>query len=1058
MIARTQTIISSMIHHTLGADVRSHVFVRFGSMSILLGALALATGACNVPAETDQAAESEAEDQARDEGEVGEAEDGAELTEGGTITDEPHTEDELLTNVRQLILEGKRSGEGYFSPDGRYLIFQAEREPDNPFYQMYLLDLETGDTRRLSPGQGKTTCGWVHPSNERVIFASSHDDPGAADKMQTELDLREKGEQRRYEWAYDDHYEIYSVDLETEEFTNLTNSPGYDAEGSYSPDGSLIAFSSNRLAYGDEPMSEEDQELFEFDNGYMAEIYLMNADGSDIRRLTDTPGYDGGPFFSPDGQRILWRRFNAEGDVAEIYTMNIDGSDETRLTDLGAMSWAPFYHPTGDYIIFSTSVHGFQNFEFYMVDTAGEKDPVRVTFTDGPDVLPVFNPAGDQLVWSTRRGADGLPQVHIADWNDARARELLALSPQRGSTVYDVGDALDTAADLSATAPEIRPEDARLHVERLTDESMDGRLTGTPGEAAATAYVADAFERLGLEPAGEDGFFQAFDFTSGVSLEGPNVLSVQFGEPEESESDTDEAEEMPDPELDTDWRPLSFSKAGSVGFSDVIFAGYGIKAPKESDQPAYDSYGELDVDGKWVVALRYLPEDITPERRQHLSRYASLRFKAMEARDRGAAGILIVSGPNSQTRDQLVPLRFDASVSGAAIPAVSITDELAGQFFEAAGLDLGQAQTALDEGEMVPGFELPGAQVGAHFSLTFEESVGRNVVGRLVVGEEASEQVVVIGAHVDHLGHGEGGDSLALSEEEGQIHAGADDNASGVAGLIEIAQKLSARDAAGELDEDQRDFVFVAWSGEELGLLGSNHYVKAMKAQMDDAATIYPAVSAYLNMDMIGRLEQSLVLQGIGSSSFWTTEIEKRNVPVGLSLSLSQDTYLPTDATSFYLAGVPILSAFTGAHSEYHSPRDTADTLDYEDLAKVAKLVGLIAQGVATADEPPEYVEIAPEGQGSNRRTGRAYLGTIPDYAETDVQGVMLSGVANESPAAEAGILTGDILVMLAGQEMANIYDFVRVLDALKIGETVEAAVMRDGERIEVTVTPVSRD
>lgn len=1022
--------------------------------------LALAGGACRGAVEP----QSEPEDGAAAQGTA--AGGGSEATDLPVVEDEPHSESDLLTNVRQLIFEGKRSGEGYYSADGRYFIFQSEREPDNPFYQMYLLDLETGDTRLLSPGHGKTTCGWVHPSSEKVILASSHDDPAARDKMTEELDLREAGEQRRYEWAFDDHYDIYEYDLATETFTNLTNSPGYDAEGSYSPDGSLIAFSSNRLAYGDQPMSDEDQERFEFDNGYMADIYLMNADGSDVRRLTDAPGYDGGPFFSPDGQRIVWRRFNIEGDQAEIYTMNIDGSDQKRLTDLGAMSWAPFYHPSGDYIIFSTSVHGFQNFEFYMVDTAGEKEPVRVTFTDGPDVLPVFSPEGDELAWSTRRGADGLPQIHVADWNDARARELLALSAGRGTTTYDVGDALEMAADLSATAPEIRPEDARLHVERLASDAMDGRLTGTPGEAAATAYVADAFETLGLDPAGDDGYFQPFEFTSGVSLEGPNVLSIRFGdgagdaagESEATSEDPNDAGESLDPELDVDWRPLSFSKAGSVGFSEITFAGYGITAPEEGGLPAYDSYADLDVEGRWVVALRYLPEDVTPERRQHLSRYASLRFKAMEARDRGAAGVLIVTGPNSQARDQLVALRFDASVSGAAIPAVSITDDLAQQLFAASGQDLGQAQTALDAGEVVPGFELPGATIGAHFSLAFEESTGRNVLGRLVVGERPSDEVVVIGAHVDHLGRGGGGDSLALSDEQGEIHYGADDNASGVAGLLEIAQHLASREAAGELDEDQRDFIFAAWSGEEIGLLGSNHFVKDRKADLGDAETIFPAVTAYLNMDMIGRLDDSLVLQGVGSSPFWTAEIERRNVAVGLPLALSDDTYLPTDATSFYLAGVPILSAFTGAHSDYHTPRDTADKIDYEDLARVARLIGLVAQGVASAETAPEYVEIAPRGTGTNRRTGRAYLGTIPDYAETDIQGVLLSGVANESPAAAAGIQSGDVLVEMAGQELANIYDFTRVLDSLKIGEEVVAVVMRDGARVELRVTPASRE
>lgn len=967
-----------------------------------------------------------------------------------------HDESDLLDGVRQLIFEGKRSGEGYYSADGSAMIYQAEREDGNPFYQMYVLDLETGDTELVSTGLGKTTCGWFHPDGERILFAASHEDPEAEAKMQEELDLRESGEQRRYEWAYDDTFEIYSRPLDGGEPVNLTNTRGYDAEGSYSPDGSQIVFASNRTAY-DGSMTEEEREIFERDNAYMAELYIMNADGSDVRRLTETPGYDGGPFFSPDGERIVWRRFNENGDVAEIWTMASDGSDKRQLTSLGAMSWAPYYHPSGDYIVFATSVHGFQNFEIYMVDAAGEREPVRVTFTEGPDVLPVFSPDGTELSWSTRRGEDGLPQIHVADWNDDRARELLALSPARGSVSYEA-DTADAevaeavAPDLAASAPELRAEDARLHVEALASDAMEGRLTGTPGEAAATRYVAETFEGLGLAPAGSEGYFQPFDFIDSVALGEPSMLVFQL------DDGTEEGEER-SPEVDVDWRPLAFSKNGSVGFGDLAFAGYGIVAPEDGEQPAYDSYGDLDVQGKWVLVLRYLPEDVDAERRQHLNRYASLRFKALEARDRGALGLLVASGPTSQVSEELVPLRYDGSVAGTSIAAASVSDELASELLARADRDLAEVQAALDGGEEILAFDVPGAATGSHFTLSFEESAGRNVLGRLQIGEAPSDQVVVVGAHVDHLGRGEGGDSLATSEERGQIHYGADDNASGVAGMLEIAQWLAEREAAGELPEESRDIVFAAWSGEELGLLGSNHYVKALQEEtgQDD---LQPAIAAYLNMDMIGRFDEKVVLQGAASSPFWAPEVEKRNVPIGLSLGLSDDTYLPTDATSFYLAGVPILAAFTGAHGDYHSPRDTADKIDYASLADTARLIGALAESVSTAEEAPAYVAVAAKESGTGRGGGggRAYLGTIPDYAEGVERGVLLNGVSVDSPAEEAGLQAGDVLIELAGQELDDIYVFTRVLDGLKIGEEVSATVLRDGERIELTVTPGSRE
>jgi len=998
-----------------------------------------------------------------------EADEGA---DGATEGDEPsegveqdtpsHTESDLLSNGRQLIFAGERSGEGYFSADGTKLIYQSEREADNPFYQIYMLDLETGDTTRVSPGTGKTTCGWIHPDGNMALFASTHDDPDALAEMQAEIDFRNSGETRRYNWDYDPYYDLFAVSLEGErdadgnlvdaEYVNLTNALGYNAEGSYSPDGAKIAFASNRHAYGATPdeilLEGEAAETFEFDPSSQMDIYLMDADGSNVERLTDVEGYDGGPFFSPDGTQIVWRRFNLEGDKAEVWTMALDGSEAKQLTRLEAMSWAPYFHPSGEYIVFTTNLHGYGNFEIYMVDAAGEKEPLRVTFTDGPDVLPVFSPDGDRLAWSTRRGADGKSQLFIADWNHEKALELLAGGAARGQTAYAAGDVAVAAPDMASTDAAIEADDARLHVERLASEEMEGRQTGTPGEAMATAYVAEVFEALGLAPEGDDGgYFQAFAFTSGVSLGGANVLSLQDAEGETVE---------PGLELDRDWRPMAFSKVGSVGFAPLVFAGYGVVAPADGDQKDYDSYDDIDVTDKWAVVLRYLPEDITPERRQHLARYASLRFKAMHARDRGAVGMIVVTGPNAEVKEELVTLEFDASVAGTSIAAASVSNAAAEPWFAAAGTTLAEAQTALDGGEEVEGFELGGFAAGSHFELSFDEGAGRNVLGRLQLGDTPSEEVVVVGAHVDHLGRGEGGDSLARSDEEGMIHYGADDNASGVAGMIEIAQWLDAQAEAGELAELKRDVVFAAWSGEEMGLLGASHYVKQL--QDGDADPIYPEVAAYLNMDMIGRLDEQVVLQGVASSPFWATEIEKRNVVVGLPVSLGEDTYLPTDATSFYLRGVPILSAFTGAHEDYHSPRDTADKLDYEDLAKIARLMGLVTRTAAGLETAPEYVEVAATGQEGNRRTGRVYLGTIPDYADTGVAGVLLSGVSTDSPADEAGLLAGDIIVELAGQTLENLYDYTAVLDNLEIGEPAAIIVLRDGERIELEIEPGSRE
>ena len=317
--------------------------------------------------------------------------------------DEARLQARLLSDIRQLTFTGARAGEGYFSQDGRKLVFQSEREPGNPFFQIYLMDRETGDTSRISPGIGKTTCAWIHPDNQRILFASTQYDPAAMEKQRAEIAFRQSGQSRRYSWDYDEHYELVEFDLESGEYRRLTETLGYDAEGSYSPDGRLICFASNRRAYTGE-LSDDEQALFEKDPASAIDLYLLELESGLVRRLTDHPGYDGGPFFSPDGRQIVWRRFTRDGSAAEVMVMNVDGSDQRQLTNLGAVSWAPFFHPSGKYLIFATNLQGFGNFELYLIDLQGNSDPVRVTYREGFDGLP-FSPDGNTLVWTSNTGS-----------------------------------------------------------------------------------------------------------------------------------------------------------------------------------------------------------------------------------------------------------------------------------------------------------------------------------------------------------------------------------------------------------------------------------------------------------------------------------------------------------------------------------------------------------------------------------------------------------------------------------------------------------------------------
>src|SRR5436190_2132088 len=257
-----------------------------------------------------------------------------------------YQERDFLTRIRRLTVEGKRAGEGYWSPDGKRLVFQSEREPDNPFYQIYVLDFASGETKRISPGIGKTTCPFFRPARDEIECASTH------------------------------------ADLKSKELQQ-------------------------------------------------AELAIMRADGSGQRRLSSVKGYDGGPCFTPDGRRIVWRRFDESGLIADVRMMNVDGTDQRQITDFGSMSWAPYMHPSGDYIIFASNKLGIENFELFMVDAHGTKEPVRVTYSDGFDGLPVPSPDGKQLAWTSTRSSGSAGQLYLAQWNHDKALEAIRNAPPK---------------------------------------------------------------------------------------------------------------------------------------------------------------------------------------------------------------------------------------------------------------------------------------------------------------------------------------------------------------------------------------------------------------------------------------------------------------------------------------------------------------------------------------------------------------------------------------------------------------------------------------------------
>jgi len=584
-------------------------------------------------------------------------------------------------------------------------------------------------------------------------------------------------------------------------------------------------------------------------------------------------------------------------------------------------------------------------------------------------------------------------------------------------------------AALSAQAP--APATAtgtRSYVETLASERFAGREAGSSGEQQAGDYIATQLARIGARPLpGRQDVFMSFDFTAG-SRDGGSQLSAgsqRFSAP-------------------ADVVALSFSDDATVS-APVVFAGYGIVVP-EAQNFGYDSYATLDVKDKAVVVFRYFPEDADKETKSILARYSDLRYKALAARQRGAKALLVVTGPRSPNAGQTVPITFDTALAGSGIPAASISGKAAAALFGSRSLEA--VQKEFDSGNPhAAGFALDGVTVELSTKLVREKRTARNVVAYLpatlpVAGVD--RPWIVIGAHYDHLGLGRNGNSLATAADVGKAHVGADDNASGSAAVLAIAEAFARR------PERKRNVIVALWSAEELGLIGSSAFVNAPPVPLNQ-------VAAYFNFDMVGRMQDNkLAVQATGSSATWPSLIERANVAAGFNLNLQADPYQPTDVATFNQASVPSLNFTTGAHLDYHKPSDTADKINYEDLDRIAQFATAVAVRLMETDQAPQFVKVEQSSQTVNRTGVRVFTGTVPDYA-ADAKGLLLGGVIGGGPAEQAGLQKGDVVIEIAGQTIANIYDYTYALELLKIGEPVKVVYMRGSDRRETTLTPAAR-
>jgi aminopeptidase YwaD len=571
---------------------------------------------------------------------------------------------------------------------------------------------------------------------------------------------------------------------------------------------------------------------------------------------------------------------------------------------------------------------------------------------------------------------------------------------------------------LPAQQGDLSIKNLQAHVKTLASPKLEGRLAIAPGAHKAADYIAGYFKKLGLEPKGTKGYFQDFDYTLGTVPGKNNRLSILSGGKKWKANPNQ-------------IRPLGLTTNNTVE-AETVFVGYGIVDPDKN----YDDYAGVDVQGKIVLVLRGTPEFLG-----NASGYGLIR-KVRTAAEKGAVGFVLINLPANQ---YLMPMQSGQGVSGVSIVAMNVASIVGNRLLQPIGLDVRRAIERINTTQKPFSQVLPGVKVGLTAEKLPNKGIARNVLGFLPGNDPLlKEEMIVIGAHYDHLGYGETG---SLATDPDGIHFGADDNASGTAGMLELARALAA-----DRKNLKRSVLFMAFTAEEEGLVGSAHFTR-------NATVPLEKIAAMINMDMIGRLKNNrLTIGGVGTSPEWKELIEKVN-DGSFQIMEDRSGMGASDHTSFYLKNIPVLFFFTGIHEDYHRPTDTWDKINYEGQARILRMV----QGLVKAiDERPLRIAFTPTQSGTpstgNRRTGSGVrLGLVPDYAE-NVEGVMLSGTSPGSPAEKAGLRAGDIVVALAGKRVKDIEELTALYPSLKPGEPASIVIIRDGKEIELTIVPAAAE
>ena len=589
-------------------------------------------------------------------------------------------------------------------------------------------------------------------------------------------------------------------------------------------------------------------------------------------------------------------------------------------------------------------------------------------------------------------------------------------------------------------------QNLRKHVEYLASDKLEGRRTGEQGATFAAGYVANAFAQYRLKPGsktakGKTNFLQQFPYVAGVTLGKDNFLRIV-------PADATRENKM---EIGGNWMPLGFSPNADIPPSPTVFAGYGISA----SELKYDDYAGLDVKDKIVLIFDSTPDVGNPH--SEFGRF-NIHIKASIAKDKGARAIILIAADGDFKNDRLARLSYDRTLGETALPVVGIMRQHGAELL---GVGNGKAlegfETAMaarankTDGPLDQPVALLKTVAQMKVVLIKQNADAYNVIGILEGSDPVlKNEAIVIGAHYDHLGRGGQGSLVANSSD---IHHGADDNASGTSAVLELARQF-AKDKS-----NKRTIIFMAFGGEEEGLLGSKFYVEN---------PVWPLgkTVAMINLDMVGRLNKNkLTVGGIGTASELKRIVESRNT-VGMhipqhvyaqmfSLQLNEDGFGPSDHSSFYSKQIPVLFFFTGTHLDYHKPTDTVEKINFEGLQKIYYFVYEISAYLTQTPTRPAYKLAQSSGTPGGRMQFTVSLGTIPSYADS-TDGLVLDGVREGSPASKAGLKAGDKITKLNGKEVRNAMDYTYVLGTMKAGEEYEVELTRGTEKLNLKIIPTA--